>query len=851
MNPLQCFRAALCLVLLLCLQVRSQNYLSLEPEIRSGTDQDGRRAVDLKIRAFDALGSPATSGPTTLTLRAYSLASGGMVISEVSSDGAEIEFTNTGASDVDLSGWMLRVGSQTDFQSNSEARRITGNGRLKPGGLLLWSSRTNASDQFPNLRRFRSLSPFYVNLIELRDPSGQLVDEVRFYDAPPAAGRLWTGAPVASLGVFSNSIQRRGTRNHFAATDWIIATPSIGRINPDLILPSGGPILPLTLDPQTATLTNGTWSGTVRLAANGVRSVRFEASVQDGLFFASQPVPLSPLPPLQLNVVSGSTRGSEATAGNLAEVEIRLPAPNSSGVPITPKLQFDVPGEFEVSKVGSIAPGEQRTVVQLRNLDDDVADGTAVVTLTALVPGFEPATLTLLNDDDEFAALHLSVPDQASEGAGLLPLRGLVSLPNRASHPTRVDLDFDGRVTGPEFVIVPAGAASAEIPVFIVDDGYENIAPLHDTITATTSDWLPVTSQISVRDDEYFSLSLSVPNRIVEGIPTNGIVTLRFPRDRPTTLLTRASDSRLGIPATVEIPAGVSSVSIPIPATDDHASVGSRYVNVCVAFSFASDFSWCQGVQFAEKDPATVTLQPTLDSPLWSGTPIPFTLVANDGFGVRPAVSGPVQMRISSGIGPAAIDPAYQTVTLTDGSYTGAIQINGFGQQLTLEMVFRGQTNTLTLPPVEAGRRGTNGFQFLAARPGHTTLLALRASPFGSSDSGRFSEVDPASGLVLREVSLPFSCTQFAVADSGSVAWAAGYTDRLVRIDLEQWTNSISAPLLGTNSHYYVFGLAISKGASDELAVGLDTAYAAPPLVFGVRDGKPLPSTVSVRPKLP
>ena len=235
--------------------------------------------------------------------------------------------------------------------------------------------------------------------------------------------------------------------------------------------------------------------------------VRFEASLPDGLFFASPTLTVPPLPRQQLNVIPGSTHGSESKAGNLAEIEIRVPTPNSSGLPLTSKLEFDVQGEFKLPVVGSIAPGEQRTMVQLRNLDDKEADVTAVVTLTASATGFATASITLQNDDDESSALYHSVPSQANEDDGVVGQLG----PDRATHPTRVNLAFDGRVTGPEYVTLPTGAASAAFPMFVRDDEFENIGPFHDTVTARTSTWGPVTSTITIQDDERLELTLNVP----------------------------------------------------------------------------------------------------------------------------------------------------------------------------------------------------------------------------------------------------------------------------------------------------------------------------------------------------
>lgn len=150
------------------------------------------------------------------------------MISEISGDGADVEFTNapTGTEELDLSGWMRRSRYFPDSPTGQESRRIEGGTLLKPGRVFTWSSRTNVVDRFPTLRRIRDLSMQLVGRIELYDPSGTLVDEVRFVDEAPAPGRLWNGLAVNIRPVNPLSLQRRGSRNHFAGTDWIPAPPT-------------------------------------------------------------------------------------------------------------------------------------------------------------------------------------------------------------------------------------------------------------------------------------------------------------------------------------------------------------------------------------------------------------------------------------------------------------------------------------------------------------------------------------------------------------------------------------------------------------------------------------------------
>jgi hypothetical protein len=207
-------------------------------------------------------------------------------------------------------------------------------------------------------------------------------------------------------------------------------------------------------------------------------------------------------------------------------------------------------------------------------LDDIDIDGNTYVTLTATAENWYSGSLMVLMIDDEIKNLKLTVPEIASEGDSVLEDAGQIAIPGIFQDPLIVHLTSNktDKVIAPGSVEIPAGEQVAMFDLTIVDNKImDGMVPV--LISASAPGWQPVSSTITIADNEGAQLTVTVIETAVEGvgvIDNAGWVTLAsvLLNDFEVTL-TSDDPSLVEIPYTLVVPAGKTIAMFDITINDN------------------------------------------------------------------------------------------------------------------------------------------------------------------------------------------------------------------------------------------------------------------------------------------
>jgi subtilase family protein/Big-like domain-containing protein/Calx-beta domain-containing protein len=205
-------------------------------------------------------------------------------------------------------------------------------------------------------------------------------------------------------------------------------------------------------------------------------------------------------PALQLVIVDASIVENAGAAATTATVTRNTDTANALLVTLT---------NSDTSEVGvptsvTIEAGSTSAEFYIDAVDDDVADGTQTVTLTASAAGFSDGIDTIDVTDNETAMLTLVIAtDSIAENAGPAATTATVFRNTETLNPLVVTLGSDdaSEATVPATVIIPAGFGSASFNIDAVDDS-EPDGTQTVTLTASAAGFSNGVDTIDVTDDD-------------------------------------------------------------------------------------------------------------------------------------------------------------------------------------------------------------------------------------------------------------------------------------------------------------------------------------------------------------
>ncbi len=252
---------------------------------------------------------------------------------------------------------------------------------------------------------------------------------------------------------------------------------------------------------------------------------------------------------------------------------------------LTVNLSSDDTSEATVPATVSFVAGEASTTFTLTAINDALADGAQIATITAMADGFTNGTAPVGVTDDEVATLTVTIaPTSITENGGNATVT--ITRNTEALGELIVNLSSDdtSEATVPATATFTAEQASTTVSLSAVDDiiadGLQTV-----TITASADGFIDGSGQVDVTDDELPTLTLAVaPASISENAGTSASsVTVTRNTDTTSALvvtLTSDDTSEATVPATLTIPAGQASATTDLDAVDDAIVDGTQTVTI-------------------------------------------------------------------------------------------------------------------------------------------------------------------------------------------------------------------------------------------------------------------------------
>ena len=254
---------------------------------------------------------------------------------------------------------------------------------------------------------------------------------------------------------------------------------------------------------------------------------------------------------------------------------------------------------------------------------------------------------------------QLVIPSTAAVGQGVLAGQGSVAINPAPTNELAVNLisGNTNKVTVPTSVVVPAGQSNAvTFDLTIVDDGLldgdQNVA-----ITATAVGYGSRQSTILVTNSHVAALSVTLPASATKGSGTlanaGTVSTFTAVASNYTVSLASSDASKLGVPPTIVLPAGQSSVAFSLTVQDNTLVDGSQTVGVMAHIPRWTDGSNSMTIVDYHAPPDHFVWS-VVPSPQITGQPFTVTNTADDPNGYQVNFMLPVNLSAwAPGAGPA------------------------------------------------------------------------------------------------------------------------------------------------------------------------------------------------------
>ncbi|MBN2477405.1 MAG: putative Ig domain-containing protein [Pirellulales bacterium] len=389
------------------------------------------------------------------------------------------------------------------------------------------------------------------------------------------------------------------------------------------------------------------------------------------------------LPPLLLELPDAATEGDGLLVG--AGI-VRVFTPVSTD--LTVRLQSEDGSEVTVPATATIRAGHTSATFDLQIEDDTLLDGTQAAMITASADGYFGTAGAIAVHDNESAVLTVSVPEEASEGDGVLLRAGTVTVGTAPDSDVTVSLASDdvAVVDVPATVVIRAGTTAATFDVVVIDD-----AMIDDTQTATITahveNWTDGSDTIAVLNDDGW-IGVLLPPKIWESQGTlagAGTVTLggTLTSDLVVSLVSDDT-SELTVPSVVIVPAGQASATFDLTVEDDADQDGKQLVHVSAT---APDLVGGSGTTSVGDDEIHHFAFDPIGDPQTASVPFAVTLSAKDVndetievYGgevdlIGDGDSGPVAVEINPGTGTGERGTASEAAS--DKNKTAAVLPSG------------------------------------------------------------------------------------------------------------------------------------------------------------------------------
>ncbi len=334
-----------------------------------------------------------------------------------------------------------------------------------------------------------------------------------------------------------------------------------------------------------------------------------------------------------------------------------------------------------------VPAGSGSVTFPITPVDDPLLDGSQPVLITATAATYPNALKSFVVHDNEAAVLTIDVPESVIEGSS--PPTGLVTVNVPVDSAVAVTLTSDSPSAQlPATVTIPAGATSAQFSINLVNDNQIN-GNRPATITASVQGWTAGADTMTILDEEISVLTLTLP--VLREGDTGKTATAKLSGTLAANLvvtLASSDSSALVVPASVTIPAGQLSTTIPLTIVDDTLPDGSQPV---VLTAIAAGFPDATVSGNVEDNDAHHFMIAAIPGPVVRNSPVPVSITALD-------VNGTTITNFAQTLAFSAADASMAVVPVNPPSAGGFV--NGV---LTLNLAFSNFATGVVLTAQDGG----------------------------------------------------------------------------------------------------------------------------------------------------
>jgi hypothetical protein len=495
-------------------------------------------------------------------------------------------------------------------------------------------------------------------------------------------------------------------------------------------------------------------------AATGTYVVRVRAVSSSGEYVLTTGDALSLAIPVTANENDGTINAIlTATKAPTSDQTIQLTSSNPS--------RLGVPASV-------ILPAGQTTItIPLQILDNTLLDGAETITVVSSTASYSSGLSRIQINDDETAALTISLAATAAEGDA--PLTGTIT----ASAPPTRDITIllsstdTSKLTVPASVVLPAGQTSVSFPATVIDntviDGTRTAL-----VNATVPNWTGGSALVAVADNDG-TIMLTIPATGWEGQSfMTATVKIGGTSATPTVINLLSSDTtEATVPVTVTIPAGSTSATFTLALPVDGLKDGSQTATITATSAGLTSSSGDVLVHDADLDNLAFD---TISGSKTAGTSFSTTARAYNIAGEQISTfSSTATLSAAGQVGAIAVTPT--AATFATGAWTGNVTITTADPAVALTIKSGAVSSTSNAFVVQAG--GVAGFAW-----GPVGQVQIGGIPFAASLAARdqygnavssFSGVVNLTGLIGSATSANILGSLTHTNSNSGSAWTDAY----------------------------------------------------------------------------
>lgn len=371
----------------------------------------------------------------------------------------------------------------------------------------------------------------------------------------------------AGNGAFSATVTRSNTGNLNALTVNLSSSDvNAATVQATITIPAGAFSAAFHISPVNDSIADGDQVSTITASANEFVSGSTKLTVVD-----------DETATLTMNLTTNSI--SENRGLTTGTVTRNTPTNTSQIVNLVSSdtTAATVPGSV------IIPVGEFSATFLINGVDDAIADGTQVSTITASAANFQAGATQLNVLDDEVATLRISLTNSVvQENSGSTTATVTRNTPTNVALTVNLASSLPGVASVLNSVTIPVGETSATFTVTLIDDTIAN-GNRQATVSASATNFVTGAATVTIVDNESPSLSLTVSRDSIS--EDGGTSTITVTRNTPTAqslvVTLRSSDTTAAtVPNSVTIPAGANSITFLATATNDSIADGNQQVTI-------------------------------------------------------------------------------------------------------------------------------------------------------------------------------------------------------------------------------------------------------------------------------